>query len=146
MADQTQPVPRIHLLGAAIGGGIVMAIAAQSALETYGLDLGALWGAKGAPEASELRAAAAWWLIAGVALVSGFLAATAAKLLLERPKRFLALRWLGGLAALCGLAVLGRQAAAPTGLSPGASAFIGVAVLCVAAALSLLGAFFVARR
>lgn len=145
MLEEKQKTPRILVVGAAMSAGLLVAIAAQTALAQFGLDLGAVWRGL-APRAAQLRAAFAWWLIAGVAFVAGFLFAALARYLLANPTRFVLLRWLGGAAVIAVLVLVGRQAVAPSGLPPVASVLIGVAILLLAGMLSLLGAFFVVRR
>jgi hypothetical protein len=145
MLEERQKTPRVLVVAAAMSAGLLIAIAAQAALAQFGLDLGAVWRGL-APRAAQLRAAFAWWLIAGVSFVAGFLFAALAKYLFAHPNRFVALRWLGGAAVIAGLVLVGRQAVAPSGLPPAASVLIGVAVLVLAGMLSLLGAFFVVRR
>jgi hypothetical protein len=146
MPDDKQTISRALILGVALISGMLLSIAAQALLAHLGLDLGAVWRGLRAPQAAQLRAAFAWWLIAGISFVAGFVIAALAKYFSAHPIRSPRLRWLAGAAAVAALTVIGQQATAPSGLSPAASVGIGLAVMCLAGVLSLLGAFFVVRR
>lgn len=146
MPNDQQSNPRLFVLGVALVSGVCLSVAAQVALVHFGLDLGAVWRGLRGPQASQMRAAFAWWLIAGVSFVAGLLIAVLAKYLTAHPVHSPTIRWLAGAAAVVALTLIGHQAAPPPGLSPGASVGIGLAVMCVAGILSTLGAYFVVRR
>jgi hypothetical protein len=146
MSDKKQPVPRVLVFAAAVSVGVLLAVVAKALLAHLGLDLGALWQTLAVPRASHLRAAFAWWLIAGLSFIGGFAIAAIAKFLMANPTRFHPLRWLGGAVTVAGLTVVGHGATAPSGLKPLANVTIGVAVLALAGVLSLLGAYFAVRR
>lgn len=146
MPNDHQSYPRLFVLGVALISGVCLSVAAQIALVHFGLDLGAIWRGLRGPQASQLRAAFAWWLIAGISFVAGFLIAVLSKYLTVHPVHSQTIRWLAGAAAVVALTLIGHQAAPPPGLSPAASVGIGLAVMCVAGILSLLGAYFVVRR
>ncbi len=145
MPYDRQSVSRIFIIAAAMGGGILLAVTAQTVLAKLDLDLGAVWRELG-PKAGHLRAAFAWWLIAGICFIGGFVIAALAKYLLAHPTSLVWLRWIAGAAIVAGLTVVGRKAVAPPDLRPMASVVLGLSVLCLAGVVSLLGAFFVVRR
>jgi hypothetical protein len=144
--DNRPSSPRLFILGVALISGVCLSVAAQVALVHFGLDLGAVWRGLGGPRASQMRAAFAWWLIAGISFVAGLLIAVVSKYLTAHPVHSHTVRWLAGAATVVALTLIGHQAAPPPGLSPAASVGIGLAVMCVAGILSLLGAYFVVRR
>lgn len=146
MPDEKQPTSRAFILGVALIGGVLLSVATQVVLAHLGLDLGGLWRGLRGPQATQLRAAFAWWLIAGISFVAGLVIAALAKFLSAHPIRSGSVQWLAGAAAVVLLTIVARQATAPSGLSPAASVGIGLSVMCVAGILSLLGAFFVVRR
>lgn len=138
---------RLLVFAAAIGGGVLLAIVTQVVLAQLGLDLTAIWRAVGVPRAAQLRAATAWWLIAGVTFMAGFGIAALLRHLVAHPKRVPGgMLWLGGLVAVAGLTVAGRKATATGEIGALASVVTGVAVLLAGGGLSLLGAVFAMRR
>ncbi|MGZ9073559.1 MAG: hypothetical protein ACXW3G_11755 [Rhodoplanes sp.] len=146
MHDEKQPTSRAFILGVALISGVLLSVATQAVLAHLGLDLGGLWRGLRGPQATQLRAAFAWWLIAGISFVAGLVIAALAKFLSAHPIRSGSVQWLAGAAAVVLLTIVARQATAPSGLSPAAIVGIGLSVMCVAGILSLLGAFFVVRR
>ena len=146
MTDEKQPVPRLFILGVALVSGMLLSVAAQVALARLGLDLDAVWRGLRGTQATQLRAAFAWWLIAGISFVGGFVIAALAKYFSAYPVRSPGVRWVAGAIAVVALTLVAHQATARSGLSPAASVGIGLSVQCFAGMLSLLGAFFVVRR
>jgi hypothetical protein len=138
---------RTLVLGAAISGGVVLAIVAQVILAQLGLDIATIWHAVKVPRAAQLRAAMAWWLIAGITFMAGFAIAALVRYLVANPGRIPGwVAWVGGLVAVAGLTLVGGKATASNELGAFASVTTGVAVLVAGGALSLLGAFFAMRR
>lgn len=146
MPHDQQSYPRLFVLGVALISGVCLSVAAQVVLAHFGLDLGAVWRGLRGPQTAQMRAAFAWWLIAGISFVAGSLIAVLSKYLAAHPVHSQTIRWLAGAAAVVALTLIGHQAAAPPGLPPAASVGIGLAVMCLAGILSLLGAYFVVRR
>lgn len=146
MPDQKQPVPRLFILGLALVGGMLLSVVAQVALMHFGLDLGALWRSMSIPRSAQLRAAFAWWLIAGITFVGGFVIGALTKYFSAHPISSNRVRWAAGVAMTAIFVYVAHEAVAPTGLSPAASVGIGLAVQCLSGVLALLGAFFVVRR
>lgn len=146
MIDDSVPFPRVLILCIAVTGGVMAAITAQLALAHVGLDLAAVWRNVLGDRTGQLRSAFAWWAIALVSFASGLIIAWVTKLMAAAQSDLAALRWIGGVVLVVGLALVGREAAAPSQLGPGANAVLGIASLTVAGLLSLLGAYFVTRR
>lgn len=138
---------RVLVFGAAISGGVLLAIVAQVVLAQLGLDISAIWHAVKVSRAAQLRAATAWWLIAGITFIGGFAIAALVRYLVANPLRISdRVGWAGGLLAIAGLTAVGSKATASHELGAAASVITGVAVLLAGGALSLLGAFFAMRR
>lgn len=138
---------RLLVIGAAISGGVLLAIVAQVMLAQFGLDLTAIWRAVGVPRAAQLRAATAWWLIAGITFIAGFAIAALVRYVVANPGRIRSeLAWLGGAILVAGLTMVGRKATSTSEIGAFASVVTGVAVLAAGGALSLLGGIFAMRR
>ena len=138
---------RILVFGAAISGGVLLAVVTQVFLAQLGLDIIAIWHAVKVPRAAQLRAATAWWLIAGVTFIAGFAIAALVRYFVTHPRPISdRVGWVGGLVAVAGLTAVGSKATASNELGALASVITGVAVLVAGGALSLLGAFFAMRR
>ena len=138
---------RILVFGAAISGGALLAIVVQIVLAQLGLDITAIWHAGKVPRAAQLRAATAWWLIAGFTFIAGFAIAVLVRYLIANPLHLSdRVSWAGGLVALAGLTTVGSKATGSHELGAAAGVITGVAVLVAGGALSLLGAFFAMRR
>ncbi|MFO1099160.1 MAG: hypothetical protein U1E81_13055 [Xanthobacteraceae bacterium] len=141
-----QSYPREFALGVALVSGMCLSVAAQTVLAHLGLDLAAVWRGLRGPQSAQLRAAFAWWLIAGASFLAGFIVALLVKYFVAHPVYNDAVRWSAGIAGFVVLTFIAHGAATPPGLSPAASVGIGLAVMCLAAILSALGAYFVVRR
>lgn len=138
---------RTLIFGAAISGGVLLAIVVQVVLAQLGLDITAIWQAAKVTRAAHLGAAMAWWLIAAVAFIAGFAIAVFVRYLVANPPRISdRFGWAGGLVAIACLTVIGGRATASHEFSAAASVITGMAVLLAGGALSLLGAFFAVRR
>jgi len=138
---------RVLVFGAAISGGVLLAIVAQVTLAQLSLDLTAIWRAVGVPRAAQLRAATAWWLIAGTTFIGGFAIAALVRYLVANPGWVRGgAGWVGGLVTVAGLTLVGREATASNDLGGFASVITAITVLVAGGALSLLGAFFAMRR
>ncbi|MFL9823514.1 hypothetical protein [Rhodoplanes sp. SY1] len=146
VVDETVPSPRALVLCVAVLGGVMTTIAAQLAFARFGLDLGAAWRAMMGMRSGQMRSAFAWWAIALTAFAAGFLIALVTRWLSRTEANLAVLSWLGGLALVAGLALVGHAAGAPSGLSVGAATALGLTTLSAAALLSLLGGYFATRR
>ena len=144
--DETALSPRALILCVAVLGGVMATIAAQLAFARFGLDLGAAWRAMMGMRSGQMRSAFAWWAIALTAFAAGFLIALVTRWLSGTEANLAILYWIGGLALVAGLAVVGHAAGAPSGLSVGASTALGLTTLADAGLLSLLGGYFATRR
>ena len=129
----------------AIAAGAFTSLAAQVLLNNRGLMIGTIWQNMASGNPPNLRAAMAWWVIAGAALVVG---AAVAAVLVRAPapwERLRAVRWILAGLGLFALAHVAHAAGAPEGI--GATAQLGSASLAVALAglMAAFGAVFALR-
>jgi hypothetical protein len=148
MTPMTDPRPTVRILALATGtiGGLIIAAAVQILLLHSDVAIGAGWRDLFANPNAQLRSALAWWLIAGTALASGFIAAAVARFLMLNwwPLRWL--RWIVGGAIVAGLSLAGHVADEPSAIGSAAYVAAGLAGMTVAILTACLGAFFAARR
>jgi hypothetical protein len=145
MQDDQRPV-RVLALATGMIGGLLTALTVQIVLGRTNIEIWAAWHDLFVTATAQLRSALAWWLIAGTALVAGFIAAALARFLMTNwwPLRWL--RWIVGAGAVAGLAAIGRVAVEPTALDAGTFVAANLASMTVSLATACLGAFFAARR
>jgi len=127
-------------------GGFLTAVAVQILLGHSDFEIGAAWRDLFVDANAQLRSALAWWLVAGTALVSGFVAGTVARFLMLNWWPLRGPRWIIGAAIVAGLAAAGRVAGEPNGIEAGADVAANLAGMAVGLVTACLGAFFAARR
>src|SRR4051812_20628156 len=142
MAETTY-FPRRIILAAALLSGMLLALAVHMLGARYGLDLGGLWRS----DLHELPAGAAiaWWLIATVAFVGGYVTATLMQSAVsgQIPQRMRQFLIAVGVLVLAGA---GQAASAPSPLPTVSGVLAGIAALCLGAAMSFCGAHFALRK
>jgi hypothetical protein len=140
---QTRRFPRHLVMAAAMLCGVLLALAMHMLGRGLGLDLAGMWGADSAAGVP-LRAALAWWLIATVAFIGGYAAATlmdgAATGHISRTMW----QFLIGILVMV-LAGAGQSAAAPSQVPTFAGVLAGVSALGLGAAMAFCGAHFATR-
>src|SRR4029078_3033949 len=131
MADAT-PFPRHMIVAGAMVCGVLLALAFHMIGRRFGLDLAALWRDAGV---IPIGAALAWWLIATIAFVGGFVTASlmsgAASGQSSRPMW----QFLVGLLVVV-LAGAGQVASGPPGGPTVAGVLAGVSALILGAAMA----------
>ena len=138
-------VPRPLVLVAATTCGVLAAIAAQIVLAQRGIELAGMW-LEPVGRGFHLRAAGAWWMMPGSALLVG---AAVAGALSRYPLPWLGfrlLRWVASAILVGVLAHIGHAAAMKAGTSVGIHAAASVAAMGAAALAALFGAYCAARR
>ena len=142
MAETTH-FPRYLILGAALVGGMLLAIAVHMIAASYGLDLGGLWRPDG-PEIVPTKAAIAWWLVAGAGGGGGYLTASLMESAVsgEIPPRLRQLLIAVGVLLLAGA---GHVASAPSKVPVGQGLLAGLAALVLGAVMAFCGAHFSMR-
>lgn len=143
MAETTH-FPRYLILGAAFVAGMLLALAVHMIAASYGLDLGGLWRGDGS-EIVPIKAAIAWWLVAGVGGVGGYFTAGLMESAVsgEIPPRLRQLLIALGVLLLAGA---GHVASAPTKVPVAQGMLAGLAALVLGAAMAFCGAHFSLRR
>jgi hypothetical protein len=143
MAETTY-FPRRIILAAALLSGMLLALAVHMLGARYGLDLGGLWRSD-VHEFMPAGAAIAWWLIATVAFVGGYVTATLMQSAVsgQIPQRMRQFLIAVGVLVLAGA---GQAASAPSPLPTVSGVLAGIAALCLGAAMSFCGAHFALRK
>jgi hypothetical protein len=139
-------VPRPLVLVVGMTCGVLAAIAAQIVLARRGIELAGVWRELLSARGLQLRAAGAWWMMAGSALVVGAAVAAALSRFSLPWLRFRLLRWIAGAALVAALAHVGHSAAMKAGISVGIHSAASFAAVCAAALTALFGAYFAAKR
>jgi hypothetical protein len=143
MAETTYFPRRLILAGAMISG-VLLALAVHMLGQRFGLDLGGLWRTD-VSDFMPARAAIAWWLIAAMAFVGGYVTATlmhsaASGRIPQRMRQFLIAV---GVLVLAGT---GQAASAPSPIPTVAGVVAGLAALCLGALMAFCGAHFALRK
>jgi small-conductance mechanosensitive channel len=136
------PFPRHLIVAGAVVCGVLLALAFHMIGQRFGLDLAGLWREQTLIPAG---AALAWWLIATVAFVGGFVTASlmsgAATGTISRPMW----QFLIGVLVLV-LAGAGQVASGPPGAPTVSGMLAGLSALALGAAMAFCGAHFAARK
>jgi hypothetical protein len=143
MAETTYFPRRLILAGAMISG-VLLALAVHMLGQRFGLDLGGLWRTD-VSDFMPARAAIAWWLIAAMAFVGGYVTATlmhsaASGRIPQRMRQFLITV---GVLVLAGA---GQAASAPSPIPTVAGVVAGLAALCLGGLMAFCGAHFALRK
>ena len=138
-------VPHPLVLVTATTCGVLAAIAAQIMLAQRGIELAGVWR-EIATRGFHLRAAGAWWMMAGSALLVGAAVAGALSRVPLPWLRFRLLRWIAGAILLGALAHVGHAAAMQAAISVGIHSAASFAAVCAAALTALFGAYFATKR
>jgi hypothetical protein len=139
-------MPATLVYGTALTCGVLAAMAVQIQLSRSGFDFLELWHNLFSGGAMQLRTAGPWWAMAGVAFVVSGAVAVALSRVAPPWHRLRLLRWLAGAVVVLLLADIGHQASALPPAEAAAQTSVSLAVLVIAAIMSLCGAYFTARR
>lgn len=137
---ETTTFPRRLILAGAMISGVMLALAVHMLGQRLGLDLGGLW-LSDAADIMPAGAAIAWWLIAAMGFVSGYMTAN----LMDRaasgriPDRLRNL--LIGIGVLV-LAGAGQAASAPNAAATAAGVIAGLVALVLGGVMAFCGAHF----
>jgi hypothetical protein len=143
MAETTY-FPRRLILAGAMTTGLLLALAVHMLGQRFGLDLGGLWRTD-VHDFMPAGAAIAWWLIAAMAFVGGYVTATLLHSAVSGaiPQRMRQLLIAIGVLVLAGA---GQAASAPSPLPTAAGLLAGVAALCLGGLMAFCGAHFALRK
>lgn len=136
--------PRHIILAGAMMFGVLLALGIHIIVQGFGLNLGDLWRTD-VPELIPARAAVAWWLVAAVAFVGGFVTAS---LMDSAVSGQIPLRMRQFLIAvgIIMLAAAGQAASAPSAIPTMSGVQAGLVALCLGALMAFCGAHFALRR
>jgi hypothetical protein len=147
-----EQLPSVRTLAFATGtiGGFLIAVSAQVLLGHTNVELAAMWHDLLIGSPVQIRSAFAWWLIAGTALIGGFLCAAVTRFLLTNWWPLRVLRWILGAAIVAGLGVVGHVASEvasdPAELDSAAYMAANLSGMVASLITASVGAFFAARR
>jgi len=141
-------VPSVRTLALATGtiGGFLVAASAQVLLFHKNVELATMWRDLFATSTVQIRSALAWWLLAGTALVGGFVAAAVTRFLLTNWWPLRLLRWILGTMLVAGLAAVGHVASEPAEIDSAAYLAANLSSMTASLLAASVGAFFAARR
>ncbi|EKS27535.1 Uncharacterised protein [Afipia felis] len=135
--------PRLILTGAAMFG-MLLALGVHILGQRFGLDLGDLWGTSN-NSIIPATAAIAWWLIAAVAFVGGYITASLLYSAVSGhlPRRLQHALIAGGLLLLI---AAGQAASGPSAVPTLHGFYNGIVALILGAAMAFAGAHFALAR
>jgi hypothetical protein len=140
--------PSVRLLSFATGviAGTLAAIAAQIYLARMNVELATAWHDLFVTWSAQFKSALAWWLVAGTALIVGYVAAAMTRFMMLHWWPLRLLRWIAGAAVVAELAAIGHAAGAAAGAD--AASHVGASLLggLLAMVTAALGAGFEARN
>lgn len=141
---QSAYFPRRLILAGAMISGILLALAVHMLGQRFGLDLGGLWRSD-VRDFMPAGSAVAWWLIASMAFVGGYVTATLMHSAVSGriPQRMRQFLILVGVLLLAGA---GQAASAPSPLPTIAGVVAGLAALGLGAVMAFCGAHFALRK
>jgi hypothetical protein len=140
--------PSVRLLSFATGviAGLLAAIAAQIYLARMNVELATAWHDLFVTWSAQFKSALAWWLVAGTALIAGYIAAALTRFLMLHWWPLRLVRWIAGAAIAMELAAIGHAAGASVGAD--AASHVGASMLggLLAMVTAAIGAGFGARN
>jgi hypothetical protein len=140
------PAPLPVVYATAVLCGLMAAMVVEILLARRGIELAGAGRNILSTRALQLRAAGAWWLMVGAALVTSAAAAGALSRLPRPWTTYRGLRWLAGAAIVFGLAHVGHLATFEATRPVAAHVSISLIALAAAGLMALLGAYFAAKR
>jgi hypothetical protein len=146
MLDEQAAMVRTLALATGTIGGFLVAASAQVLLFHKNVELATMWHDVFASSTVQIKSALVWWLLAGTALVGGFVAAAVTRFLLTNWWPLRLLRWILGTALVAGLAAVGHAASEPAAIDSAAYVAANLSSMTASVLVASVGAFFAARR
>jgi hypothetical protein len=146
MEQEVRPSVRLLSFATGVIAGSLAAIGAQIYLARMNVQLATAWHDLFVAWSAQFKSALAWWLVAGTALIAGYIAAALTRFLMLHWWPLRLLRWIAGAAVVAALAVIGQGASAIAGADAGShvgASLIGGVLAMITAAI---GAGFGARN
>jgi|SRR5579864_6434909 hypothetical protein len=143
--EQLPSVRTLSLAAGTIGGFLV----AESALIVIGhmnLEMAEMWHDLFTSTQVHMRSALIWWLMAGTAMVGGFVTAALTRFLLTNWWPLRMLRWILGAVIVAGLGAVGHAASEPPAIDSAAYMAANLSTMAASLLAASVGAFFAARR
>jgi hypothetical protein len=146
MQQDDKPSVRLLCFATGVIAGILAAIAAQIYLARMNVELATAWHDLFVTWSAQFKSALAWWVVAGTALISGYLAAAMTRFMMLHWWPLRVLRWIAGAAIVVELAAIGHAAGATVGAD--AASHVGASLLggLLAMVTAAIGAGFGARN
>jgi hypothetical protein len=143
---QDQTAVRLLAFATGIIAGTLAAFAAQIYLAHLNIELATAWRDLFVTWQAQTKSAFAWWTMALVALIIGYVAAAMTRFMMLHWWPLRMLRWIAGTAIVAALAAIGHEAGAAG--SPDAGAQVGAGLLGAVFAMSTatIGAGFSTRN
>lgn len=132
------------ILAGSILFGVLLALGIHIIIQRFDLNIGDLWKSD-VPELIPARAALAWWLIAGVAFLAGFITASLMNSAVSGQLPLRLRQFLIAVGVIM-LAAAGQAAAAPSRIPTLSGVLAGLAALGLGALMAFCGAKFALRR
>ncbi|MDB5504892.1 MAG: hypothetical protein JWR89_4794 [Tardiphaga sp.] len=141
---ETSYFPRRLMLAGGMMSGVLLALAVHMIGQGFGLDLGGLWRTD-VNDFMPAGAAIAWWLIASMAFVGGYVTATLMYSAVSGriPPRLRQFLIAVGVLVLAGA---GQAASAPSPIPTVAGVVAGLAALVLGGLMAFCGAHFALRK
>jgi hypothetical protein len=145
MEQEVRPSVRQLSFATGVIGGTLAALAAQIYLADMHVELASAWRDLFIAWSAQFKSALAWWLVAGTALIFGYIAAALTRFLMLHWWPLRVLRWIAGAGIVAVLAAIGHASGTSTGGS--AAAHVGASLVggLLAMLTAMLGAGFGAR-
>jgi hypothetical protein len=143
--EQDRPSVRLLSFTTGVISGTLAAIAAQIYLAGMKVELATAWHDLFVTWSAQFKSALAWWLVAGTALIFGYIAAAVTRFLMLHWWPLRVLRWIAGAGIVAALAAIGHGAGATA--SADTASHVGASLLGGALAMltAMIGAGFGAR-
>src|SRR5271167_927189 len=145
MKQEDKPSVRRFSFATGVIAGMLAAIGAQIFLARMNVELAAAWHDLFVALTVQFKSALAWWVVAGTALVFGYIAAAVTRFLMLHWWPLRVLRWIAGAGIVAALAAIGHGAGATA--SADTASHVGASLLGGALAMltAMIGAGFGAR-
>lgn len=141
---ETTSFPRRLILAGAMISGLLLALAVHMLGQSLGLDLGGLWHSD-SHNVMPVGAAIAWWLIAAVGFVGGYVTANLMDSAASGRIPYRMRQFLIAIGVLL-LAGAGQTASGPTAIATASGVLAGLAALGLGGVMAFCGAHFALKK
>jgi len=145
MKQEDRTSVRLLAFSTGVIAGTLAALAAQIYLARVNVELATAWRDLFVTWTAQFKSVVAWWMMALVALIVGYIAAALTRFMMLHWWPLRMLRWVAGAAIVAELAVIGHAAGASTAAGAGAHVSASLAGALLAMVTATIGAGFGAR-